>query len=416
MTKRVLQLFVIILTACNSRGLNLTTQNQLYEDLQQNYNTDIRPADLNVIQTVNFSLSLVSINRFDELNGELDMTSMITMRWKDSRLAWNSSDYGGLTSIMFPPDKIWKPQVYILNAYDLFEVENKQFARVEEDGVVTWEPAQLLYLLCSVYVLYFPFDVQKCKVDFSAWAFSKYEMVLSAGDGEIAFDYYHRNRLWQISKHEILYPPRGNHSVLRYDVYIKRRDTFMIVYVIIPVVLVGSLNCFVFLIPASAGERTSVAVTAFLAFVVFMTMINGSVPASSDPVAYLFYYMLFLLSYSGVIMIMSILSLQIYEKEGKVSSVLKQIVTFLSCGCLCKKRNREIAPLVTVKPGADTTVLEAQPGDGDGNEDPEEEITWKDVGLAFDRICFVILLVTYVTYSLVVYTQVTGKVEADGHV
>lgn len=149
------------------KGASVSEQERLHNDLLQNYSMDIRPVNTSIVQVVNFSLSLVSINRFDELNGELDMTSMISMSWEDSRLSWNSSEYGGLESMMFPPSKIWTPQVFILNAYDLFEVENGQFARVGANGVVTWEPAQLLYLLCSVYVLYFPFDVQKCKIDFS---------------------------------------------------------------------------------------------------------------------------------------------------------------------------------------------------------------------------------------------------------
>ena len=157
----------ILMCVLKCGGTLLTTENQLHDDLLQNYNKDVRPAVADVIQTVNFSLGLVSINRFDELNGELDMTSLIQMTWTDSRLTWDSSLYANITSVMFPPSKIWIPQVYILNAYDLFEVENGQFARVTKDGVVTWNPAQLLYLLCSVYVLYFPFDVQKCKIDFS---------------------------------------------------------------------------------------------------------------------------------------------------------------------------------------------------------------------------------------------------------
>ena len=238
-------------------------------------------------------------------------------------------------------------------------------------------------------------------------------MVLDAGDGEIDFGYYHPNRLWNIEKHEILYPPRDNHSVLRYDLYIHRRDTFMIVYVVIPVVLVGSLNCFVFLIPASAGERTSVAVTAFLAFVVFMTMINGSVPASSDPVAYLFYYMLFLLAYSGVIMILAILSLQIYEKEGKVPYLLKKLVDIVSCSFLRKKKDpsvTQVAPLASIKQDDGSNATDIPP------EADDDEVTWKDVGLAFDRLCFVTLLIVYMIYSVVVYTHVTGEVEADGHI
>jgi hypothetical protein len=181
----------------------------------------------------------------------------------------------------------------------------------------------------------------------------------------------------------------------------------MIVYVIIPVFLVGSLNCFVFLIPASAGERTSVAVTAFLAFVVFMTMVNGIVPASSDPVAYLFFYMLFLLAYSGAIMIMSILSLQIYEREGNIPSFIRKAF-------ICRKKKGEVAPLENVTPVKEMKLSDTDQDDEDDID--AQEVTWKDVGLVFDRFCFISLLITYMIYSAIVYAQVTTDVEADGHV
>jgi len=35
--------------------------------------------------------------------------------WNDFNLAWNASEYGGVTSVRIPPAMIWKPDILLYN-------------------------------------------------------------------------------------------------------------------------------------------------------------------------------------------------------------------------------------------------------------------------------------------------------------
>ena len=37
--------------------------------------------------------------------------------WTDPRLIWKPAEYGGLKTVRFPNNIIWKPDVILLNAY-----------------------------------------------------------------------------------------------------------------------------------------------------------------------------------------------------------------------------------------------------------------------------------------------------------
>uniref|UniRef100_T1KI33 Neurotransmitter-gated ion-channel ligand-binding domain-containing protein n=1 Tax=Tetranychus urticae TaxID=32264 RepID=T1KI33_TETUR len=39
----------------------------------------------------------------------------LQMSWTDVNLTWNSSDYGGLTSLRIPSSRIWKPDLLLYN-------------------------------------------------------------------------------------------------------------------------------------------------------------------------------------------------------------------------------------------------------------------------------------------------------------
>jgi len=36
-------------------------------------------------------------------------------QWKDILLAWNPNDYGGVSTVRVPPDKIWTPDIVLYN-------------------------------------------------------------------------------------------------------------------------------------------------------------------------------------------------------------------------------------------------------------------------------------------------------------
>ena len=35
--------------------------------------------------------------------------------WKDYQLQWDEADYGGISVLRLPPDKVWKPDIVLFN-------------------------------------------------------------------------------------------------------------------------------------------------------------------------------------------------------------------------------------------------------------------------------------------------------------
>jgi hypothetical protein len=35
--------------------------------------------------------------------------------WQDYQLQWDEADYGGISVLRLPPDKVWKPDIVLFN-------------------------------------------------------------------------------------------------------------------------------------------------------------------------------------------------------------------------------------------------------------------------------------------------------------
>ena len=65
---------------------------------------------------------------------------------------------------------------------------------------------------------------------------------------------------------------------------IRRKYTFFITYVICPCMLLSGVLLMVFLLPADSGEKVSLGVSILVAISVFLLLIAGNVPDTSDAV------------------------------------------------------------------------------------------------------------------------------------
>ncbi len=47
------------------------------------------------------------------------MKSNVWLRlvWNDYQLQWDEADYGGISVLRLPPDKVWKPDIVLFNKY-----------------------------------------------------------------------------------------------------------------------------------------------------------------------------------------------------------------------------------------------------------------------------------------------------------
>lgn len=379
---------------------DLTQMEALYSNLFSLYNRKLFPL-FNHNNTVKISVDagLVNINNFDELSGEMHLALIFDIRWLDERLKWVPSHYGGKSTLLVPPGDIWFPQLYVIESFDVIqEISNTSvMIRLYSSGEIVWKFGKVVKLVCSVDVTYFPFDTQTCSIKISGWAYIVSEVMLYTNTSVVHTDYYSPNSQWDLQSsimRNLSSTTNDLPPLVDILLTLKRRNEFHVVYIITSLVSLGTLGNFVFIMPASSGERTSVAITTFLSFIVFMEMVNSNVPESSSPMAYIYYYLLFLLIYSSAILFLCIVSLRIYSKQADIPEVVNRLVVCLRFWDLCRtKRSCRNARL------RNATVLSKKSHESVNRNDNKREnemiletpkLSWKQVGETFDGYCFLV--------------------------
>ncbi|KAH3794568.1 hypothetical protein DPMN_148105 [Dreissena polymorpha] len=389
----------------------------LNSDLLSGYNPNILPK-YNKSNEVSIKITLININNFDELSGQLELTVMCDLRWSDSRLSFDSSKYGGIHSILLPVSDVWFPVLYIIQAYEaIMRIgTNSAFVRIDSNGTVTWTFGDVFNILCTVDVKYFPFDKQSCTVSILAWYYRREEMSLYAQSSQlINEEFTSESAQWDINVDESTVYNKTRDSTgppeVQFNLSITRRHGFYIVYIIVPVMLLSIINTLVFLMPVTCGERMSVSVTVCLSFVIFMDTINNNVPESSSPMAEIYKYVLSLLVQSAITIFLCVISLVLFSCKGDVPFCVQGVVKTLrfkysSSSRCCKRKVVVMRVTPDIKYATDMLKCNDNISKVDAfGESVDDIIDWEYVSRTFDIYAGVIVLSLFVTLS--VYTFVT---------
>ena len=70
---------------------------------------------------------------------------------------------------------------FIFSADDAFDATFHTNILVSSDGSCLWVPPGLLKSTCTIDVAYFPFDEQKCRIQFSSWTYDRSSLDLWPG-------------------------------------------------------------------------------------------------------------------------------------------------------------------------------------------------------------------------------------------
>lgn len=249
-------------------------------------------------------------------------------------------------------------------------------------------------------ITYFPFDIQRCGLKFSAWSYSKSQVTITMGKKGIELGEYVPNSSWEVvdtDAEEI-----KTEATVVFHITLKRKPKFFIINIIIPVIFLSVLNIFSFFLPVISGERAGYSITVFLSLAVFLTIVSEQLPRNSENTSLLAVYIMLVTTLSTVIVMICMIQLRLQswnDTKKPIITFFRNFVTLRNClQCrICKKR-----PIAPKDETSSTPSLESDSVD-------KSEVTWLDVANAMDFIFF-ISSILYTT----ICTLVIGVIAVNG--
>ncbi|XP_066297379.1 neuronal acetylcholine receptor subunit alpha-10-like [Branchiostoma lanceolatum] len=330
--------FLLSCFLCQQEAQCLDEVLRLRTSLLGKYQKSIRPVrDYRDGITVHLNVALRQITDLDEKNQVLRTFCWLRVYWKDEYLAWNETEYGGISSIMFPSREIWIPDIYLYNNVDEQSDGGLQpgtNVKVTSGGDVSWLTPSSFTSSCKIDIGPFPYDDQNCLLHFGSWTHTVHgARVMSAvilkmdiiveivplvtrifknatllkisstntclhfsgiqvdlqnvSDAADLSDFADNGEWWllgmPVRREEKFYSccpePYPN---LKFSINLRRRPMFYFFNLVLPCLILLLINPLVFYLPPDSGERMGFCMTILLALVVFLQLVSESLPKTSD--------------------------------------------------------------------------------------------------------------------------------------
>ncbi|KAL3870000.1 hypothetical protein ACJMK2_042617 [Sinanodonta woodiana] len=406
---------VIIVCLPSSDGVDTWEDLKLFYSSYQS-NTEgfsiIPIANLNLTMNISMDMELYSLGDFDSVNGQIKIAGALSMSWTDDipDFLLNLSLFGVENSYLWPSDKIWTPDIVLLNAVDTTEKLGSSTYMVRitpksssKSFTVLWKPRVVVRASCSPDVTYFPFDRQICSFTYTPWNYLASEVTLGFNVFPWDISSYAENGAWALIETKTESYIKNSRSYNKYTITIERRYMFYAFNIIIPTLLLSAVTGFVFILPAEAGGRVGFSITCFLTFAVLLQTFMGFIPESSFPLSLMIVYLALMMICGAVINIIVILILRLYYKQEGIQ-VPRWLIFFIRlvncsvckkcCKACCKKKKKKrqkISNRMELMFIDDRYMYAPNDGDdGKGNDD--HEIDWPYVGRMIDIFFFVAFL------------------------
>ena len=206
--------------------------------------------------------------------GKMELKVWVRMSWHDARLAWNASEYGGITYTYFHGEhfsgaetsEIWLPDMVVYNNNQGFgQTLEPAMARVDSAGHVYYARTGTLDVLCKFSGLVaFPYDTLKCSIELGGWTLSGLHQGVVLDNGGASFSSQERTAgasyqefvisrvsAW-VDTYEYACCPGEPWPVAQYEVVMERASAFYMPLVILPGIVVTFLSFAVFFTDTSS--------------------------------------------------------------------------------------------------------------------------------------------------------------------
>jgi len=219
----------------------------------------------------------------------------VRQRWTDVNLKWDPKKWNNITSIIYDPNEIWLPDIFIYNNANQNPSFGPDFykedALIRNDGYVDWKSPVIFKSVCKFDIKHFPFDQHNCSFEFGSLIYDVTGIKLTDINYPVidANNYFNSShwdvkRVWYTNEN-IDYPCCKNpYSVITFYITVRRKPLYHTFIFIIPCIVLIS-NLFIgFYLPIECGERVGLTMTILLAVAVFLQSVSDTLPQNSDSI------------------------------------------------------------------------------------------------------------------------------------
>ena len=280
---------------------------RLHSDLLAGYERAVPPASIrNPAQNyvsesgtdVNVQIRFFKVEAIQAHRGSMRLKIWFRLTWKDDRLAWNTSQYGGIDTLWFDGHdlQIWTPDITPYNTKDGFtNTLSPANAVVSSSGSVFWSRPGILDIMCKFSGLSkFPYDTLKCGMDVGGWIAGGGHQGITMYGGGYAFSSqeptagtsYQEYAVQQVNASVVLYSyaccPSDPYPVINYVIVISRASAYYFNLIMLPTVGLTLLSFGVFFMSFEVGERLGYGITLILALECVKIVVVDFVPVCGE--------------------------------------------------------------------------------------------------------------------------------------
>ncbi|XP_035669364.1 neuronal acetylcholine receptor subunit alpha-3-like [Branchiostoma floridae] len=281
--------FLVILVAIVKVNGGSFSENHLVDRLLSGYNTDARPVkNSSSPVTVAIDIALAQLINVNDRQQDIMVNIWMRQYWTDEFLSWNPDDYYGLDVVRIQSSAIWRPDIVIYNgifAEGYAELPDTKVT-ITSDGSVTYLYPFTFKAACKINVEDFPYDTQTCPLKFGSWSYDglAIDVVNKSSHGDLEFEH---NGIWTVidlpaQRNVVTYPASEvPYPDVTFHVVIQRQSLFYVFFIFFPSVLIVFISLISFMLPPETGEKLSLSITMLLSLVVYMQLVNTTLPTTS---------------------------------------------------------------------------------------------------------------------------------------
>ncbi|XP_059173902.1 neuronal acetylcholine receptor subunit alpha-10-like [Physella acuta] len=331
-----------------------SSEQKLMNYLVRNYDNSVRPVyDATSAVDVKLGLTLTQILDLDEKNQVLTTNVWLEAEWFDERLNWSITDFGGISSIRIPCQKLWLPDIVLYNSVDDYTSGYMPtLAMVYNNSRVFWGPVIRFRSSCKIDITFFPFDTQICKLKMGSWAYTGLQVNVWNSSNSMDLSNFVDNGEWEllgvaVQRNVVFYACcEEPFPDVTFVIQLRRRTKYYFMNIIIPCIILSFLCLGGFLLPSESGEKITLGLSVLLTITVFMLMVADKMPQTSESISVISIYLMAVLATSCLSVLSSVLILSIHHQRGRPTRPppwLRKLCFNIITPVLCLRRPRDVS-------------------------------------------------------------------------